>query len=124
MIQKQIDQVIQQIHTKIDTDGIGYNDAKIIMALQLIRLEIARNEKVSDYSIRALKEISAMSSFESYRLDYPAIYSAIKDMCKEVPKYTERWYDGDLEIIGFSHEKWCTYFAGATRYLLNDLRNL
>jgi len=117
----EIDEVISEIKSKGDTKGFSYGDTKIILVFEIVRMEISNNNTISDLTVKALNEIEAMTAYENYKYDYPKIYNSIQKMITNLHDYNVGFLSADSGIIGFEHSKWCNYFGGAIRYLLDGI---
>ncbi len=117
-----LDKLIAKIKQKGDSVGFKYGDYKIILALEIVRLEISATGKFSDLSLRAIKEISSMTSYETYKYDHPELYDYLHVVFEKLKNFNSNFSSADIDIIGFEHEKWCNFFGGAIRYFLDEVK--
>lgn len=113
-----IDRLIGRIKLKGDTYGFNHSDTKIILTLEISRLELSHFERISDLTASALSEISAMTIHQHYRNDYPELHDEALDIINIILNFNS----SDTGIIGFTHEKWTNYLNSATRELLNGIQ--
>lgn len=120
-IVKKIDEVISNIKSKGDIGGFTYGDTKIILTFEIARLEISNTGSISNLTVKAISEIEAMTSYENYKYKYPEVYNLIQKTTTQLYDYNPNFLSADSGIIGFAHEKWCNYFGGSIRYLLDKI---
>ena len=69
-----LDRSIKLIKEKGDREGFNYSDTRIILALELVRLEISILSRITNESLGAIKEIKAMTAYENYKSTHPHLY--------------------------------------------------
>lgn len=122
-IVKKIDEIILAIKVKGDKEGFTYTDAKVILCLEIMRLEFSMIGEPSTLTARAIIEIGSMDARQSYRGIFPNIFKLIQSL-KNRMRYSEpKFLSEDLGIIGFRPEKWQNYFGGAIRNLFDGIRD-
>lgn len=123
-----IDRLIEAIKEKGDSSNFNYGDVKVIMTLEVLRLELSTQELMTDDTLKAIREINSMTTREYYFHDFPEIFADIQLLVRNLDKYNLNYYSADLDIIGFEHEKWRDFFKVAIdnlmQSLLPDLQNM
>ena len=116
-----IDNLIIEIKNKIEKGGQGAADIFIILTLEIVRAEII-NERLSDFTIDALREISATTSHFYYYRDYRELYDELHIVYLEISKLDKKFYDADFtRSIGYEISSWINYINKASLELLNNL---
>lgn len=116
-----IETTIQKIKEKGDQHGFDYTDTKVILCLEIARLEISNLGKISVLTAKALTEITSMDARQSYRNIYPVIFDFIKRISRKMKKIEPSYYN-DIGIIGFKPEVWQGYFNSAIVGLIENIR--
>ena len=119
-----LDRAIKSIKEKGDSEGFNYADTKIILTLEIVRMEISNLNRLTDESLKALNEISAMTSFENYKSSHPHLYDQIQKIYYRFSSLNDNFGSLDLGIIGLNNKSWVKYFRKSTKYLLEQLEPL
>lgn len=121
LILEKIDNVIQGVKDKYDSQGITAADMFIIMSFEIIRCEIAL-KKVSSNSVSAIIEIASTTSHFYYFRDFNELYKDIQDVYIEICKIDNRFNNADFSgDVNFELESWIKYVSDASRNLLKRL---
>ncbi|WP_415327956.1 hypothetical protein [Chryseobacterium sp. MMS23-Vi53] len=116
-----IDEIIKKIKEKGSKTELRYGDARVILSLEILRLEISISQKISINSIKAFNEISAITSYENYKDIYPEIYNLLDSLSIKIGTLNPEFYNADIGIVGFSNDKWKKHFSKWINSLMDDL---
>ena len=119
-----LDRAIKSIKGKGDREGFNYSDTKIILTLEIVRMEISNINRLTDESLKALNEIRSMTSYENYKSSHPLIYDQIYQAIISLSSFNENFNSADIGIVGFKNKLWCKYFRKSTKYLMEQLEPL
>lgn len=121
LILEKIDNVIQGVKDKYDSQGITAADMFIIMSFEIIRCEIAL-KKVSANSVSAIIEIASTTSHFYYFRDFNALYKDIQDVYIQICKIDNRFNNADFSgDVNFELESWIKCVSDTSRNLLKRL---
>ena len=119
-----LDYAIKLIKEKGDSEGFSYADTRIILTFEIVRMEISNLNRLTDESLRALNQISGMTSYEIYKSTHPHIYECIQKAMLKLSIFNDNFYSADIGIVGFKNKLWCKYFRKSTKYLMEQLEPL
>lgn len=116
-----IDEIIIKIKEQGNKTGLRYGDARVILALEILRLEIAISQRISVNSIKALNEISAITSSENYQGIYPEIYNLLDSLSIKITPFNPDFHNADIGIVGFTNDKWKKHFSKWISSFMDDI---
>lgn len=117
---KSIDKLISLIKEKGDKENFNFEDIKVILSLEIIRLELSEFGELTDKSFGAFSTISAWSQ-HYYKGVHNDIYEMILAIDTELYKYNSNEFKGDIKSpTGNRKEDWYGYFGGSIRNILES----
>lgn len=115
-----IDRLIIQIKVKGDKEEFTFEDSKLILCLEIVRLELSQNKELSDNSFGAISVLSSWS-YHYYKDNYVEIHQQLLNVHKELTKLNTNEYKGDIKSpINNRKEDWYRYFGEAIKNLMEN----
>ncbi|MGH1438345.1 MAG: hypothetical protein ACRBG0_28200 [Lewinella sp.] len=112
--------MILLIKKKGDKEGFDFEDSKIILCLEVIRLELSSLDELSDDSLGAFGCISGWS-YHYYQNIYTDIHELIIYLDDEFNKLNKNEYKADIEFpVGNSRNDWCDYLCATIQNVLKE----
>lgn len=117
---EKLDKLVKLVKDKGDNFKFSFEDSRVIICCEIVRLELNGSNEISDLSYGAFNSISG-NSYEKYRGIHDDIHELILEINTRLYSYNKNEFKADI-YIPYAHNKehWFRYFGGAIRYLLEN----
>ncbi len=123
MLYDDLNYLIGCINQKMEQHGVRLGDTLILLVLELTKIEILNDNKISDHTLKALNEVTARMSRFYYQLDHPELFREIQERLAppRFAPYNENVYSADIGVVGIAAKDWSLFFSGAVRHLYQNV---
>lgn len=113
-----LDHLVDLVKRKGDREGFSFEDMKVILCSELVRLELSESKELSDRSFGAFCSIGGWS-YHYYRGIHDEIHNKILKINDALERFNENEYKADIgSPVGNNKDDWYRYFGGMIRNLL------
>lgn len=116
-----IDKTLILLNEKIKSEKPSFQDMKLLLCLEMTKLEILTTKKISNQTVGAYNEISAETYFAPYVAENSQINTNLKRIIMLLHNYNDEFDSYDIGIVGRTRESWGKYFSNTINQLFNNL---